>query len=76
MGGKEVIDVVLIKNTSSSVYQMREEMCASDDVLAVALYRKSYLQPGEEMELYILRDKFFEREQKRSARRPRLTSGE
>jgi conjugal transfer pilus assembly protein TraK len=76
MGGKEVIDVVLVKNTSNGVYQMREEMCASDDVLAVALYRKSYLQPGEEMELYILRDKFFEREQKRSSRRPRLTSGE
>ncbi|MDC8832840.1 TraK domain-containing protein [Alteromonas gilva] len=75
MGGREVIDVVLLRNDSNRVYQVREEMCLADDVIAVALFEKSYLQPGEDMELYILRNKFYEREQQRQNRRPRLTGG-
>lgn len=74
MGGREVIDVVLMKNDLDRVFQVREEMCLSDDVIAVGLYRKSLLQPGEEMELYILRNKYFQRDVQRQQRRPRLTA--
>lgn len=73
MGSNEIIDVVLIQNTSNRVYQVREEACLSDDVIAVALFQKSYLSPGDSMELYILRDKHYKRELKRVNRRQRLT---
>ena len=73
MGGNEVIDVVHVKNTSSKTFQMTEEKCLTDDVIAVGLYMKSYLQPGEDMEVYIVRDKFYQREVQRTQRRPRLT---
>lgn len=73
MGGSEVIDVVHVKNTSNKTFQMTEEKCLTDDVIAVGLYMKSYLQPGEDMEVYIVRDKFYQREIQRTQRRPRLT---
>lgn len=73
MGGNEVIDVVHVKNTSNKTFQMTEEKCLTDDVIAVGLYMKSYLQPGEDMEVYIVRDKFYQREMQRTQRRPRLT---
>lgn len=73
MGGNEVIDVVHVKNTSNKTFQMTEEKCLTDDVIAVGLYMKSYLQPGEDMEVYIVRDKFYQREVQRTQRRPRLT---
>lgn len=75
MGSREIIDVVLVKNTSQNTYQMLEERCLADDVIAVALYMKSYLQPNEEMEVYIVRDKHHFREKQRMQRRPRLVTG-
>lgn len=74
-GGKEVIDVVLLKNDTDSVYQVREEMCLSNDVIAVALFSKSYLEPGDETEMYILRNRHYAEQIKRKNRRPRLTTG-
>lgn len=73
IGSNEIIDVVLVQNTSNKVYQVREEACLSDDVIAVALFKKSYLSPGDSMELYILRDKHYKQEVKRQHRRQRLT---
>ena len=76
LGGSEIIDVIGVKNTTDSTYMVREEMCLSDDVIAVALFKKSYLAPGEEMELYILRDKLYYENVQRKARRPRVTWGD
>ncbi|WP_240224666.1 TraK domain-containing protein [Rheinheimera hassiensis] len=72
-GGREIIDVVLMRNDTARGYRVREEMCLSAGVKAVALFEKSYLQPGEETEVYILRDKLYEQEMARKNRRPRLT---
>ena len=72
ISGKFVIDVVHVINNTDSVYQVREEMCLARYVKAVGLFEKAYLQPGEESELYILRDKFTEEKDTRRNRRPRL----
>lgn len=72
-GGHEVIDVVVMHNNTNRPYQVREEMCLSEDVVAVAISQASYLQPGEETEVYILRDKTYEQEKARQNTRPRLT---
>lgn len=71
-GGRDVIDVVLMRNDSTRAYHIREEMCLADGVKAVSVFEKAYLQPGETAEVYILRDKTFEQEQARKNRRPRL----
>jgi conjugal transfer pilus assembly protein TraK len=75
LGGTEVIDVIVAKNDTDRVYQVREEQCLGGDVIAVGIYRKSYLQPNEEVEIYILRDKHQREVEKREKRRPRLTLG-
>lgn len=72
-GGREVIDVIVMHNDTNRPYQVREEMCLSEDVLAVAISQASYLQPGEETEVYILRDKTYQQEKARQNTRPRLT---
>lgn len=72
-GGREVIDVVLMTNDSNRTYHVREEMCLAGGVKAVSVFEKAYLQPGEQTEVYILRDKMFEQELERKNRRPRLT---
>lgn len=71
-GGREVIDVVLMTNDSNRTYHVREEMCLAGGVKAVSVFEKAYLQPGEQTEIYILRDKLFEQETARKQRRPRL----
>ena len=73
VSGKHVIDVVHVVNDSEKTYQVREEMCLGRYIKAVALFEKAYLQPGEESELYILRDKQAEEKESRRPRRPRLT---
>lgn len=72
-GGREVIDVVLMTNDSNRTYHVREEMCLSGGVKAVSVFEKAYLQPGEQTEVYILRDKTYEQQLERKNRRPRLT---
>lgn len=73
-GTREVIDVVLLKNTTDGVYHVKEEMCLTKDALAVAIHDKAFLQPGEETEVYIIRDRFYEQEKQRQITRPRLTT--
>ena len=73
VSGKHIIDVVHVVNDSNQTYQVREEMCLGKYIKAVALFEKAYLQPGEESELYILRDKQAEEKEIRRPRRPRLT---
>jgi conjugal transfer pilus assembly protein TraK len=73
-GARELIDVVLVQNDSNRVYHVREEMCLSDGALAVGIYPRAYLQPGEETEVYIVRDKYHEPAEQRVTR-PRLTRG-
>jgi conjugal transfer pilus assembly protein TraK len=75
VGGREIIDVVLVKNDSGRPYQVREEMCITSGTLAVALFEKSYLMPGDESEMYILRDKLAAEVKARKQRRPRLIGG-
>lgn len=74
-GGREVIDVVLVRNDTNRAYQVREEMCLTPDARAVAIFTKSYLMPGEESEVYIVRDKYYEAQKQREQTRPRLTGG-
>ncbi len=47
-------------------------MCESRDVMAVAIYNKSLLQPGEATEVYILRDKLRESIVNTNSKRPRV----
>lgn len=72
VGGKFIIDVVHVINDSPYTYNVREEMCLSKYVTAVALFEKAYLKPGEESEIYILRDKQAEEKMKARNRRPSL----
>lgn len=74
-GSRDIIDVVLIHNDSDRVYQVREEMCLNDGVTSVALFPKSYLQPGEETEVYIIRKIQKEHAEEYGQTRPRLTLG-
>lgn len=76
VGGREYIDVVLVRNDSDRTYQVREEMCLTEGTLAVALFEKSYLLPGDESEIYILRDKMADEVKARKQRRPRLTGAQ
>lgn len=72
VSGNDIVDVVLATNDSDKPYNVREEMCITNGTLAVALFEKAYLLPGQSSEIYILRDKRQELEQKRRQRRPAL----
>jgi conjugal transfer pilus assembly protein TraK len=73
VSSKHTIDVVHVVNDSTRTYNVREEMCLGRYVKAVALFEKAYLAPGEESEMYILRDQYTEQRQEQRPRRPRLT---
>lgn len=72
-GGKEIIDVVLMYNDTNRPFQVREEMCLSEDSIAVAIFNASYLQPGQDTEVYILRNKTYFEDLSREKNRPRLS---
>lgn len=74
IGAREVVDVVWVKNNSDRIYSVREEHCVSKDSVAVAILDKSTLQPGEDTEVYILRDKLYEQRKSRVRRRPSLSA--
>lgn len=74
VSGREIIDVVLVKNDINGFREIREEYCLADDVIAVGVFDRATLAPGESSELYILRDKLHAEKQKRVRTRPRLTS--
>ncbi len=74
ISGREIIDVVLVKNDINGFREVREEYCLKDDVIAVGVFDRATLAPGESSELYILRDKLHAEKLKRVRTRPRLTS--
>ena len=74
VSGRELIDVVRVKNDLNGFREIREEYCLSDDVIAVGVFDRATLAPGEDTELYILRDKLYIEKQKHIRARPRLTS--
>jgi len=74
IGGREIIDVVLVKNNSNRVYTVKEEQCYHNDALAAAVFQRSLLQPGQYTEMYILRDKMFYHNQKSNKTRPVLVN--
>lgn len=74
VGAREIVDVVLVKNTWNDVYPIQEEFCQRDGVISVAVYDNAILQPGETTEIYILRDKLYEQRKKQLRTRPRLSA--
>lgn len=74
ISGREIIDVVLVKNDINGFREVREEYCLADDVISVGVFDRATLAPGETTELYILRDKLYNEKLKRVRTRPRLTS--
>ena len=75
IGAREIVDVVLVKNDSKRPYRVREQHCLANDSIAVAILDKALLMPGEQTELYILKDKLYQQNQSKARRRPRLTQG-
>lgn len=74
ISGRELIDVVRIKNDINGFREVREEFCLGEDVIAVGVFDKATLAPGEDTELYILRDKLHMERKSKVRLRPRLTS--
>lgn len=72
VGPREVVDVVRVRNNSNRAYTIREQSCESRDVIAVAIYNKALLQPGEATEVYILRDKMYKNTINTKSTRPRV----
>lgn len=74
VGSRELIDVVLVQNDTPRLFTMKEEYCASQDAVAVAIMDKATLNPGEQTEIYIVRDKNWLKNQERFQTRPRVTT--
>ena len=74
VSSREIIDVVIVKNDINGFREIREEYCLADDVIAVGVFDKATLAPGEDTELYIMRDKLYTEKQNQIRVRPRLTS--
>ena len=74
VGSREVVDIVKVKNDINGFREIREEYCLADDVIAVGVYDRATLAPGESSELYIMRDKLYVEKQKKVRTRPRLTT--
>lgn len=72
VGLREVVDVVRVKNNHQRPYSVREQACESKDTIAVAIYNKSLLQPGEATEVYIMRDKLIRQRNINTKTRPRV----
>lgn len=70
--GREIVDIVKVTNDINNFRQMREEYCLRDDVVAVGVFDKATLAPGQSTEVYILRDKAYMDKMKRQRVRPSL----
>ncbi|MCQ1058399.1 hypothetical protein LRP52_23900 [Photobacterium sp. ZSDE20] len=57
--GREFIDIIKVTNDINGLRPIRDEACLAEDVLAVAVFKKGTLAPGESTEIYILRDKMY-----------------
>ncbi|WIG71087.1 type-F conjugative transfer system secretin TraK (plasmid) [Photobacterium damselae] len=71
-GSREIVDVVKVTNDINNFRQMREEYCLRDDVIAVGVFDKATLAPGQSTEVYILRDKAYMDRIKKQRVRPSL----
>ncbi|MCD9475892.1 hypothetical protein GLP21_12525 [Photobacterium carnosum] len=69
---QEIVDIVKVTNDINNFRQMREEYCLRDDVIAVGVFDKATLAPGQSTEVYILRDKAYLDKIKRQRVRPSL----
>lgn len=71
---REIIDIVQVTNDINGLRSVEEEYCISEGVMAAAVYNKSLLAPGESTELYVLRDKNYQKklQKERSRKRPSL----
>ncbi|KJG37628.1 hypothetical protein UA32_11705 [Photobacterium angustum] len=71
---REIIDIVKVTNDINGLRSVEEEYCIEEGVMAAAVYNKSLLSPGESTELYILRDKNYQKKLKKqqSRKRPSL----
>ncbi|MBL5885661.1 type-F conjugative transfer system secretin TraK [Lelliottia amnigena] len=72
VGARELIDVILVKNDQPYSQVVPDQQCVTDGVIASAIFDKAFLQPGEETELYIVRDKLFKERESRVTTRPSL----
>lgn len=72
VGLREVVDVVRVKNNLHYGYMLEEQACESKGTIAVAIYNKAYLQPGEATEIYIMRDKLQSSQILQKTSRPRV----
>lgn len=72
VGLREVVDVVRVKNNLHYGYMLEEQACESKGTIAVAIYNKAYLQPGEATEIYIMRDKLQSSQIIQKTSRPRV----
>lgn len=72
VGSREIIDVILVANDTSVGQVVSEQLCSNDGVIATAVFDKAFLRPGEQAELYILRDKLYQERKARITTRPRL----
>lgn len=68
---REIIDIVRVTNDINGLRSVEEEYCISDGVMAAAVYNKSLLAPGESTELYVLRDKNYQKKLKKQQSRKR-----
>ncbi|NRN28998.1 TraK domain-containing protein [Photorhabdus heterorhabditis] len=72
VGARELIDVVLVKNDKPYGQIVPDQQCINEGVIASAIFDKAFLQPGEDTELYIVRDKLYQERQARVTTRPSL----
>ena len=63
-----------LENDSNKPYTIKEEYCSSQDTVAVGVLDKAQLNPGEQIEMYIIRDKLWLQQQERLQTRPRVTN--
>lgn len=74
VGARVIVDIVLVRNDWNDIYPLQEEACSGDGVMAVGIFDNATLQPGQETEIYIVRDKLYEAKKKQIRSRPRLNS--
>lgn len=72
VGSREIIDVILVDNDTQVGQLVSDQLCSADGVIATAIFDKAFLRPGEQTEVYILRDKLYQERTARITTRPRL----
>lgn len=58
ISSRQIVDVVLVKNTQNHNIVLREKDCwMDDDVIATGILNKATLKPNEQTEVYVMRDR-------------------